>query len=75
MGNYIYPEELGEIKLKLINRKMIKWFRKRLDLNKIINTMKIYVDTHAPAVNLAENQFDDVFCTMLNNTTPFFDLL
>ena len=48
MGNYIYPEDQGEIKLKPMNKSMIKWFRKKLDLNKIINAMKIYVDTHSP---------------------------
>ena len=76
MGSYIYSEAKGEVKLKEENKKMIKVFKKKLTLQKIVNTMKIYVEMDLVSESqLDREQFDDVFCNMLNNTRPFFDIL
>jgi hypothetical protein len=37
--------------------------------------MKIYVEEIYPETRLDVNQFDDVFCNLLNNTKPVFDLM
>ena len=49
--------------------------KSKLTLLKIIDTMKIYVQCVFPKTKLDRSEFDDVFCSMLNNTTPFFDIL
>jgi len=76
MGNYIYGEEKGgEPKMKPQSKVIIKMLKSKLTLIKVIETMKIYVNTTFPETRLNSSQFDDVFCAMLNNTRPTFDLL
>ena len=81
MGSYIYSEDMGDVQLKSKNAKknenkrIIKMLKSKLTLLKIIDTMKIYVQCVFPKTKLDRSEFDDVFCSMLNNTTPFFDIL
>jgi len=81
MGSYIYSEDVSDVQLKSKNAKknenkrIIKMLKSKLTLLKIIDTMKIYVQCVFPKTKLDRSEFDDVFCSMLNNTTPFFDIL
>jgi hypothetical protein len=81
MGSYIYCEDVSDVQLKSKsvkkneNKRIIKMLKSKLTLLKIIDTMKIYVQCVFPKTKLDRSEFDDVFCSMLNNTTPFFDIL
>ena len=75
MGNYIFGEEHTNLKLKQANKDAIKFFRKKLVLYRIIDTMVVYADKYHPTVQLSFEQFDEIFCAMLNNTRPFYDIL
>jgi Ca2+-binding EF-hand superfamily protein len=33
------------------------------------------VEVAFPAIHLTQSVFDDIFCSMLNNTTPFWEIL
>ena len=44
MGSYIYSEKQGELKLKPANKQLIKTFKSKLTLIKIVEAMKIYVN-------------------------------
>ena len=53
----------------------MKVFRRKLTLLKVVEAMKLYVTVACPRTHISESEFDDVFCKMLNNTTPFWDVL
>jgi hypothetical protein len=55
MGSYIYSEEKGEVKLKPENKRIIKTFKKKLTLLKIVNAMKIYVNVCLGEVQLSHS--------------------
>jgi hypothetical protein len=52
MGNYIFGEGKDTTNLKSKNTELIKSFRRKLKLESIIETMKIYVDEIYPETRL-----------------------
>jgi hypothetical protein len=54
---------------------MIAQLKKKLELFKVCDTLRIYAKECHPEVQLTEKQFDSVFCGLLNNTGPLFKIM
>ena len=74
MGNYLKTSGSSLAKnptaFKLVNN-----LRAKMTLEKICTCFNLYMQDCYPNEELTYDEYDSVFCTMLNNTVPLFEVL
>ena len=55
--------------------KLVNQIREKMTLERLCSCFNIYMEDYYPREDLTLEEYDNVFCLMLNNTSPLFDVL
>ena len=55
--------------------KLVNQIRENMTLERLCSCFNVYMEDYYPREDLTQEEYDNVFCQMLNNTSPLFDVL
>ena len=74
MGNHLKTDGctlvMNRTAFKLVNQ-----IRAKMTLERLCSCFNVYMEDYYPREDLTFDEYDNVFCQMLNNTLPLFEVL